>query len=269
MQWDQQALSFTAWQFLVMEGTFIVLSLVYHTLHSQGWLKRFKVHPSSAWPSPELIRESLKDKALDALLMRPLATYFLLYPLFKWRQMPLMDDPLPSAAVLAAQLLASALLDDTWFYWAHRAAHHRLVYSAVHKQHHKFKIPLGLATEYCHPVEAVLVNGVSTLIGPVLLGAHMQVGLLYMWLKLWQSMESHSGYVFPFPYSPWSLFDLMENGRHEFHHSRNDGNYGGMFGFWDRLMGTDQAFEKWRATRAKLGAEGAMPPIYRQQGKLN
>jgi sterol desaturase/sphingolipid hydroxylase (fatty acid hydroxylase superfamily) len=103
-----------------------------------------------------------------------------------------------------------------------------------------------------------------------------QVGLLYAWLKLWQSMESHSGYVLPFPLSPWSVIDLMENGResgqpgahsaagrHEFHHSRNDGNYGGVFGFWDRVMGTDAAFDKWRAHRDEVGVVASMPPIYK------
>jgi len=66
---------------------------------------------------------------------------------------------------------------------------------------------------------------------------------------VWQTIESHSGYVVPFPLSPWSLPSALggEQGRHEFHHSRNVGNFGGFFNWWDRLCGTDAEYEAWRA----------------------
>eukprot|EP00658_Telonema_sp_P-2_P016030 TRINITY_DN1620_c0_g2_i3.p1 TRINITY_DN1620_c0_g2~~TRINITY_DN1620_c0_g2_i3.p1 ORF type:complete len:220 (+),score=40.76 TRINITY_DN1620_c0_g2_i3:60-719(+) len=208
----EPAASYTLCQTLVLEGTWLVLSILYFVLHSTGALSRFKIHPSSAWPSRELMLECLQDKALDALVVRPLLTYFVLYPLFEWRGMGGFESPLPGWGEVGIQLGISVLLDDTWFYWAHRLAHHRAIYASVHKKHHKFKIPLGMAVEYCHPLEGILVNTASTLIGPLVLRSHCKVSLLYSWLKLWQSMESHSGYVFPFPLSPWSLFDMMENG---------------------------------------------------------
>ena len=77
----------------------------------------------------------------------------------------------------------------------------------------------------------------------------MSVVWLYALLKVYQSVEAHSGYVVPFPLSVWSIqwpVDWMDGGRHEFHHSHNKGNYGGIFFFWDHLMGTDKEFNEWR-----------------------
>ena len=59
-------------------------------------------------------------------------------------------------------------------------------------QHHTFKHTVGLATEYAHPVEGVL-NAIATMAGPVLLGGHMALCMLYAALKLWQSIDAHSG----------------------------------------------------------------------------
>lgn len=261
--WNRDAFDFILLQFVVLESIFIGLSVFYHIIHKYGLLQQYKVHPSLAWPPPELLRECIKEKLADALFFRPAFTYTLLYPLFRWRGMAQMyseDAAFPGLAVVAASLVVFIMVDDTWFYWGHRLLHHKHLYRAIHKKHHRFKIPLGLGTEYAHPIEALAVNGVSTMLGPFLLCSNPKLALMYAGLKLWQSMESHSGYVFPFP---WSLFDVMENGRHEFHHSRNDGNFGGIFGFWDQLMGTDAAFERFRALRAKNGAEETMPPVYR------
>ena len=51
----------------------------------------------------------------------------------------------------AATLLCWHVLFDTWFYWCHRALHHPSIYRFVHKQHHEFKEPTGIAAFYAHP----------------------------------------------------------------------------------------------------------------------
>jgi sterol desaturase/sphingolipid hydroxylase (fatty acid hydroxylase superfamily) len=79
--------------------------------------------------------------------VKPLLTAFVLFPLFSYRGMAPLGSPLPDPSTIAVQLVAIMMMDDTWFYWAHRLAHHRSIYAAVHKQHHKFKIPLALGTE--------------------------------------------------------------------------------------------------------------------------
>ncbi len=47
---------------------------------------------------------------------------------------------------------------------------------------------------------------------------------------------NHSGYDL---LTPWRL--LRSTRPHEYHHSHNKGAYG-IFPFWDRLMGTDEAY---------------------------
>jgi len=49
-------------------------------------------------------------------------------------------------------------VDDFLFYWSHRILHEgpRWLYAAVHKQHHEFKQPISIATEYAHPVRLSL-----------------------------------------------------------------------------------------------------------------
>jgi hypothetical protein len=59
-----------------------------------------------------------------------------------------------------------------------------------HKQHHQFRRPNIFATEFAHPLEDVLVNMCGTLCGPLLLGTHPLVLVLYMCMKLYQSVSS-------------------------------------------------------------------------------
>jgi sterol desaturase/sphingolipid hydroxylase (fatty acid hydroxylase superfamily) len=68
---------------------------------------------------------------------------------------------------------------------------------------------------------------------------------LFFFLRMIETVDAHSGYLFPF--SPWSLIPSIQGGadRHDFHHSQNKGNYG-IFAFWDWLCGTDQVYWKWK-----------------------
>lgn len=52
-------------------------------------------------------------------------------------------------------------------YWAHRAMHYGPLYKKIHKLHHEFSAPFGLAAEYAHPIE-ILVLGMGTVGGPLL-----------------------------------------------------------------------------------------------------
>ncbi len=85
-----------------------------------------------------------------------------------------------------------------------------------------------LARTQAHPVEAIFGNTLATLLGPLLFGSytHPHVMMLYIGLKLWQSIETHSGYALPLPYSPWSSLPGMDHGRHYQHHAINKGNFG-------------------------------------------
>jgi len=99
------------------------------------------------------------------------------------------------------------------------------LYKHIHKQHHKYRVTIGIAAEYAHPVEALLSNVFPTMLGPWLLGAHFYTVLTWVMLRVCESCFAHSGYSFPF--SPWSLFPFQGGEeRHDFHHSHNKGSFG-------------------------------------------
>jgi sterol desaturase/sphingolipid hydroxylase (fatty acid hydroxylase superfamily) len=76
----------------------------------------------------------------------------------------------------------------------------------------------------------------------------------YMGIKVWQSVDAHSGYNLPFPLSPWSTLPGMDCApAHSFHHSHNTGNFGGFTMFWDHVCGTDLPYRK---HLAKMGSSG-------------
>lgn len=58
-------------------------------------------------------------------------------------------------------------MEDFWHYFAHRGLHHKSIYKHIHKLHHEFSAPFGLAAEYAHPIE-ILVLGMGTVGGPLL-----------------------------------------------------------------------------------------------------
>jgi sterol desaturase/sphingolipid hydroxylase (fatty acid hydroxylase superfamily) len=100
--------------------------------------------------------------------------------------------------------------------------------------------------------------------GPILLGPHAVVMWCYIILRVWETVESHSGYEFP--WSVWSLFEWQGGADfHDYHHSHNSGNFGGASSkFWDVLMGTDISYEAHRrrissATDAKTAALDDIP----------
>jgi len=174
----------------------------------------------------------------------------MLYPAVQRAGMPSFDQPLPGLLTILAQLAFFVVVTDTWFYWSHRLLHHRLLYRHVHKKHHEFKVPIGLSSEYSHPVEDIVVTLPSTLLGPFLVGPHVGVFWLWITLRAWEGVDGHIGYELP--WSPWFLFRSQV--RHDFHHTNNVGMYGAFFPFWDWINGTDAAF---KASRFRKQVKGS------------
>jgi sterol desaturase/sphingolipid hydroxylase (fatty acid hydroxylase superfamily) len=234
--------------------------ILQYFIQKNAWLTQYKIAAPDKYPPDALINKALKQFVIDGLVLRWPVLWAVSYPLV-YCGMTADPEALPALGQFLWQIFLCVVIDDTYFYWAHRAMHSKHLYKAFHKQHHEFREPIALGAEYCHPVEGIFVNLASTALGPALLGCHMAVTIFYFCLKVYQTMEVHSGYVVPFPFSVFSLtwpLDFGDNGRHAFHHSHNVGNYGGMINFWDRAMGTDRAFNAWKgkddAEKAKAKA---------------
>lgn len=158
---------------------------------------------------------------------------------------------------------ARSPLTNSFHYWAHRALHWGPLYKKIHKLHHAFSAPFGLAAEYAHPLE-ILILGTGTIGGPILWclasKGNLHIATMYIWiiLRLFQAVDAHSGYDFP-----WSLRTFLPfwsgADHHDYHHSNFVGCYSTSFRLWDWVFGTEAGFHEHRAkTREEKRAELAL-----------
>jgi methylsterol monooxygenase len=219
----------------------VVLYAIYHL----DLFSSYKIQPAK-WPERELVVKAVQSLLFETVVVLPVLTHFVIEPVFLWRGMA---PSSPGWPIVLLQFCICFLVTDATFYWSHRTLHHPLFYARIHKKHHSFKTSLGIAAEYSHPVETAL-NTISTLLGPFLLGMDANSLCLFMALRVWETLDAHSGYRLPF--SPWGVVLWVQGGaeRHDFHHSKNIGNFG-MLAFWDRWMGTDRAFKEFKAKQVK------------------
>jgi methylsterol monooxygenase len=162
--------------------------------------------------------------------------------------------PFPSVYKMALQIAVFFVLEDTWHYWVHRAMHCGFLYKNVHKIHHQYSAPFGLAAEYASPIE-VMILGLGTVSSPILwcaITGDLHILTMYLWivLRLFQAIDAHSGYEFP-----WSLHHVLPfwagAEHHDVHHERFIGNYSSSFRWWDYVLDTEAGPEASKRRREK------------------
>jgi sterol desaturase/sphingolipid hydroxylase (fatty acid hydroxylase superfamily) len=153
---------------------------------------------------------------------------------------------IPSFSEVLAQFLLFLLAEDFAFYWSHRALHTPWLYKHVHKVHHEYNVSISAAAEYAHPAEYILGNSLPTALGPLILGqskVHIATWFTWVLFRTLNTAEGHSGY--DFPWCPFRLFPLGSSSSfHDYHHFKNQGNFGSFFVIWDTICGTNQQFMK-------------------------
>jgi sterol desaturase/sphingolipid hydroxylase (fatty acid hydroxylase superfamily) len=189
-------------------------------------------------PPAELVRRSAREALLGHVLFG-VVVYLAVYPL--WRAAGgRLGAPWPGALEVAWQLLAFVLINDTIFYWSHRALHLPALYKRVHVRHHRFRHVRGPSAEYAHVLENV-ANFVAFFAGPCLIGGHMLTLCLWVVIRMAETVEAHSGYAL-----------TQSASRHAFHHMyAAKGCYGSFFSLWDYALGSDRL---WRAARREAKA---------------
>jgi len=242
---DGHRLAFAGTSSIWLEAIFWITQCVMLLIgRDPNLFKKYSITKSHVtYPSPKLIQTALFE-TIQGHLLRPFLLW-LIYPIYK--KQGCFNTAIPSFPTLLTHMCFCILIDDTLFYWSHRLLHeNRWLYQNIHKQHHEFKYSVGLAVEYAHPVEDLLSNTLPTIAGALFLGSHASIAIGYMGMKVWQSIDAHSGFDLSFPLSPWNVFYGMDcASAHDFHHSHNVGNYGGFFSFWDSVCGTNKAYKKY------------------------
>lgn len=119
---------------------------------------------------------------------------------------------------------------DQWFYWTHRLGHHPLIYQGIHSVHHQWSHPVAVRAIYAHPLEHLVVNIGSIVVGPLLIPANFLIILFWVALTTWNAVSGHSG------------TDVPGSGnivKHDLHHRLLNCNYGTL-GLSDIMWGTER-----------------------------
>ncbi|KAL7753217.1 C-4 sterol methyl oxidase [Sorochytrium milnesiophthora] len=188
------------------------------------------------------------------------------HPIAEFFGMRVTEGQLPSWTAIALQVFLFMVVEDFIFYWTHRILHEvPSLYRRFHKMHHEFAAPFGLAAEYAHPLETV-VQSAGTIVGPLAYAAivgdfHVFTLLVWIFVRILQAVEAHSGYDFP-----WSMNNIIPfwcgADHHDYHHQAFRGNYASSFRWWDYVLNTEGKYRSMRANQraakqAKLAAASA------------
>ncbi|KAI8599140.1 C-4 sterol methyl oxidase [Dissophora ornata] len=167
------------------------------------------------------------------------------HPVAVYLGMAISAVPFPPLSKMILQIFLFFVFEDFFHYWAHRALHYGALYKHIHKQHHEWSAPFGLTAEYAHPVE-VLILGMGTISGPLLWcyfthDLHLATTMTWMTLRLFQAVEAHSGYDFPWSTHHWLPF-WSGSEHHDYHHMAFTNNFSSSFRWWDHIFGTNKKY---------------------------
>lgn len=151
-----------------------------------------------------------------------------------WNAYPLWYLPL--------SVLIYLLVQDSWFYWSHRAMHASpQLFRLAHKVHHDSRPPTAWTAMSFHPIEAVsgaIVIPLLVLVVPM----HLAMLGLVLAIATVMGVVNHMGWeIFPQRFVHSVLGGgVITASHHEKHHEDYRCNFGLYFRLWDRLCGTDR-----------------------------
>ncbi|MGP5338591.1 sterol desaturase family protein [Psychrobacter maritimus] len=143
---------------------------------------------------------------------------------------------MPVWYIIIAQLIFFVLLDDFLYYCMHRYMHeNKWLLRNIHSVHHRIRNTCGINGNYMHWVEYSLTASL-TLVGPIILGAHIYVVWMWVILRQIEGADGHIGY--DIPWNPAHLLPVYEGPvYYDFHHAKFKGNYAGFLPYLDKYLG--------------------------------
>ncbi|GAA5860790.1 hypothetical protein JCM1840_001968 [Sporobolomyces johnsonii] len=246
--WGNPILATGVMSFLLHELIYFGRALPFILLDSMPYFRKYKIQPGKA-PTKEQQWQCTKSVLLQHFSVE-LPQIYLFYPMAASVGMQTYHVPFPDLKTIAWQITLFFFVEDTWHYFAHRLFHTKYLYKHIHKVHHTYSAPFGLAAEYAHPLET-LILGAGTVLAPLgfcyLNGGKMHILTMYLWiaLRLFQAIDSHSGYDFPISLRHFlPIWAGAEH--HDYHHSQFVDCYASSFRHWDWLLGSDKRYHAYR-----------------------
>lgn len=244
--------------YIVHEGMFISSNLMMWFIYTKKipFFEKYRINIDRQWPWEEnpaqwkqVFSRTMKSLTFAHLVIIPIA---LMIDVFSGVAMKISLEEFPSTFEIVWQITLFMFVEDFCFYWVHRILHQKSLYPYIHKVHHEYNNPIGIAAEYAHPLEFFIANIVPTAMGSKLLGkkVHLATYLLWSTLRIFETIDGHCGYEFS--WSPYRLLPLSGSANyHNYHHTHNIGNYGSFFMIWDLLMKTNKSYFSYLSKRQK------------------
>jgi Delta7-sterol 5-desaturase len=141
---------------------------------------------------------------------------------------------------LVLSLAFMLVAHDTWFYWTHRAMHHRRLFALFHRTHHLSHTPTPWAA-YSFSVPEAIVQGAFVPLFLALMPMHELAVFVFMIVQIGRNVMGHAGAeVHPAAFGPgrWLGWNNTTT-HHDLHHETGRYNFGLYFRWWDKLMGTE------------------------------
>lgn len=234
---------------------FLLFSLPWTLLaiRDPAWARPYRIQ-DKPFDALRYLPETIRRMTVNTLVVAGLLV--LAWPLL--RLSGIHDGPRPAWYVFVWQIVFFVFLDDFLYYWMHRWMHeNKWLLRHVHAVHHQVRNPCALAGNHFHWAELAMTSGL-VLVGPILVGAHVEVVYLWVLLRQLEAADGHTGYHFP--WDPLHRLPFYEGAAfHDFHHARFQGNYAGFLPLWDRIFGTYvPQYLHWR--QRHIGEGGLVPP---------
>ena len=164
---------------------------------------------------------------------------------------------------LPVSLLVSMVLNETYYYWAHRWMHHPKIFRLVHKVHHDSNITSPWTAFSFHPIEG-LIQALFLPLLLLVLPMHLYVLLLQLTLMTFSSVINHLDIeIYPQKFHRHFIGRwLIGASHHSLHHKQFRYNYGLYFTFWDKWKKTEspayqELFEE--KTSKEMTTSGVVP----------
>jgi sterol desaturase/sphingolipid hydroxylase (fatty acid hydroxylase superfamily) len=163
-----------------------------------------------------------------------------------------------SIAYFVFSVIVLIMIHDTYFYWMHRAIHHKSVYKYVHRVHHVSTNPTPWASFSFHPLEAVLEVGILPIM-VFLMPLHPAAIVTWLLFMTLMNVMGHLGFeLFWKGFTTGKITKWANTSvHHNMHHKYVNSNFGLYFNLWDRIMGTNHKnyTEEFEAIKSKEESE--------------
>lgn len=136
------------------------------------------------------------------------------------------------------------IIFDFFHYWFHRLLHHKLIYKFFHKKHHEHPYTTLETTFHQDFFDLLLTNVLPIVFAFFLYPVSKKTFTIIMVYKTLAELSGHCGKIIKagsfcqFIWLPKLLNIDLRIEDHDYHHSKNNGNYSKRFKLWDVLFGT-------------------------------